>query len=144
MCAHEPFKLTTAPRSGHTAAMVMLQRKSHATEQTEVAAMTPTTEPNEHQGHAATEHVPPEPDTNAYITQEQTSLPVINSLDDIIANFGPQRGEEEACRTLHLAAQTLQNAKQDQIRQLCLQRRAHKASGVNDWMQTSNGTYKRN
>ena len=92
---------------------------SHGTEQTEAAAMTVTTEPNEQQGHAATEHVSPELETNAGSTPEQTSLPVINSLDDILASFGPQGGEEEACRTLHLAAQTLKKAKRDPIRKLC-------------------------
>ena len=70
-------------------------------------------------GGAATEHVSPEPETNASSTSEQTLLPIINSLDDVIASFGPQRSEEEACRTLRLAAQTLKDAKQDQIRKLC-------------------------
>ena len=54
---------------------------SHATEHTEAAAMSPTTQQGDDQGHAATEH-------NTGSTQEQTSTPSINSLDDVISIIG--------------------------------------------------------
>ena len=81
--------------------------------------MSPTTEPSDHQGHAATEHVSPQPSTNSGGTQEQTSFPVISSLNDVISIIGPHAGEREAYRTLHLDAEELRNAKQDEIRKLC-------------------------
>ena len=71
------------------------------------------------QGDPATEHVMPQPNTNTGSTQEQMSTPAINSLDDVILVIGPLAGEGEAYQTLQLHAETLRNAKKDEIRKLC-------------------------
>ena len=85
---------------------------SHATEQTEAAAMSPTTHQGDDQGNPETEH-------NTGSTQEQTSTPSINSLEDLISIIGQHSGEGEAYRTLHLDAEKLRNAKQHELRTLC-------------------------
>ena len=77
---------------------------SHATEQTEAAAMSPATHQGDDQGNPETEH-------NTGSTQEQTSTPSINSLEDLISIIGQHSGEGEAYRTLHLDAEKLRNAK---------------------------------
>ncbi len=110
---------------------------SHATEQTEVAAMTPSTELCDHQGHVATEPVLPQPTVNTGSTQEQTSLPLLNRLDDVISVIGPHAGEGDAFRTLHLEAERLRNAKQDEIRELC------KAWGLTLTEKNLQGKYRR-
>ena len=81
--------------------------------------MMPTVAPQEHQGRVATERASIEMASNASIRAEQTAPPVINSLDDIIANFDPRREEGEVHRSLRLDAQAMQAAKQAQIRQMC-------------------------
>jgi hypothetical protein len=43
----------------------------------------------------------------------------MNTLDDVILIIGPHAGEGEEYRTLHLDAEKLRNAKQDEIRKLC-------------------------
>jgi len=45
----------------------------------------------------------------------------IESLDDVIANFGPRQGEGDAFQTLYADASSLQIAKQKQIRAMCKQ-----------------------
>ena len=74
--------------------------------------MPPTTQQSDNQGHAATEH-------NTGSTQEQTSTPSIHSLDDVISIIGQHSGEGEAYRALHLDAEKLRNAKQNELRKLC-------------------------
>ena len=85
---------------------------SHATEQTEAAAMSPTTHKGDDQENHETEH-------NTGSTQEQTSTPSINSLEDVISIIGQHSREGEAYRTLHLDAEKLRNAKQNELRTLC-------------------------
>ena len=73
--------------------------------------MSPTTEPADRQGHAATERVLLQPTINTGSTQEQTSPPLINTLGDVISIVGPHSGEGEAYRILHLDAEKLRNAR---------------------------------
>ena len=65
---------------------------------TEAAVMSPTTHQGDDQGNPETEH-------NTGSTQEQTSTPSINSLEDLISIIGQHSGEGEAYRTLHLDAE---------------------------------------
>ena len=57
--------------------------------------------------------------TNTASTQEQMSVPLINSLEDVISIIGPLAGEGEEYQTLQIDAEKLRNGKQDEIRKLC-------------------------
>ena len=70
--------------------------------------MSPTTQQGDDQGNLETEH-------NTGSTQEQMSTPSINSLEDLISIIGQLSREGEAYRTLHLDAEKLWNAKQNEL-----------------------------
>ena len=91
-------------------------KTSPATEQTGDNSMTPTTESNEQSMDTVPEGVSPELDSNDATT---ASSHAIESLDDVIAHFRPRQGEGEAFQTLYAHAQKVQNASQQQIRDMC-------------------------
>jgi len=89
---------------------------SPTTEQTGDNSMIPDTESNVQSMDDGTEPQSPELDPNDATT---ALCPAIESLDDVIANFGPRQGEGDAFQTLYADARSLKIAKQKQIREMC-------------------------